>query len=389
MNYAKRLAEIQARKLEIRGILESDNAEIKLDELETELRNLETEVNEIEKRKSIAAGISSGTVEVREIAKPAAKVEARDFNSLTPAELYETEEYRSAFLKTLQRKELTETEKRAATTSSAVAAVPTTTLNMIIDKLRQTSALFPRISVSFVPGNLKFVVANAKNAAAWNTEGTDGTPADDTVTSITLGGFELIKLAEISAAAEAMTISAFEAYIASEIGRQMSIAIENAIINGVGTTEPTGILAGVTFNAANLVEFDIDVDYDSLVDGIALLPTMYHQNAIFVMSRKMMFGSVRKVKDAEGEPIFVIDPTQKGAMTILGYSVVIDDYIDDDTILFGDMSYYFMNFSKQVEITSDRSVGFKSGKVVYRGLAVADGKPALNEAFVKIAKALM
>ncbi|HEX9060406.1 MAG TPA: phage major capsid protein, partial [Clostridia bacterium] len=57
-----------------------------------------------------------------------------------------------------------------------------------------------------------------------------------------------------------------------------------------------------------------------------------------------------------------------------------------DTILFGDFSYYYLNFAKPVEIASDRSVAFKSGKITYRGLAVLDGKPALNEAFVKIYK---
>lgn len=47
-----------------------------------------------------------------------------------------SKEYRSAFLKRLQRKDLTEAEERALTTasSSVGAAIPTITQNLIIEK---------------------------------------------------------------------------------------------------------------------------------------------------------------------------------------------------------------------------------------------------------------
>ena len=303
-------------------------------------------------------------------------------------QLLASSEYRTAFFKNLQGKHLTDAEQRTLTTAtgSAGGAVPTQTLNLIIDKLRQTSALYNLITVTFVPGNLSMVVANAKNAAQWKAEGTDGTPADDTVTTVTLGGYELIKLVEISAAASAMTIDAFEAYIAAEIGRQMAIAFENAIINGDGTGEPTGILAGITWNTDNTSEFTGNIGYDDIVDALALLQTMYHQSAVFVLNRKMLFGGIRKLKSQDGLPIFAYNPQDSAAMTILGYRVILDDYVPNDTILLGDFSYYRMNFSQAPTIETSREAGFKSGKTIYRGLAVADGKPALGEAFVKIVK---
>lgn len=382
--FEKRLQEIETRKLEIRKLLESDSKDINLDELEKELRALEAEKQELERRKAIAEGIQAGTTQARTISV-IGQIEPRN---QTVEKILASPEYRSAYLKSLQGKELTEAEKRALTTASnsAGAAVPTQTLNKIIDKMRQTSALFPRINVSYVPGNLSIVVANAKNAAAWKAEGADGTPADDTVVSIQLTGYELIKLVEMSAAAEAMTIDAFEQYITSEIGRQMAIAVENAILNGSGTGEPTGILAGITWDANNSYSYATAISYDDLVDGLALLPTMYHQNAVFVMNRKMLFSGIRKIKAQDGQPIFAYNPQDRAAMTILGYPVILDDYMPDDTILLGDLSYYYMNFAKAPTIDVSREAGFKSGKVTYRGLAVADGKPALAEAFVKIYK---
>lgn len=387
--FEKRMKEIRARQLEIRQLLEGDGQELNLDELEKELRDLEAECKALEKRQIMVAGIQDGTVPTRTIQAP--EGESRSIVGMERDQILSTPEYRSAYLKRLQGRPLNEAEQRALTTAanSAGAAVPTQTLNMIVDKLRQTSALFPRITVSYVPGNLSIVVANAKNAAAWKNEGSDGTPADDTVVSVNLTGYELIKLVEISAAAEAMTIDAFEAYIASEIGRQMAVAVENAILNGSGTGEPTGILKGITWNTDNSTTFAKGgaIGYDNLMDALALLPTLYHPGAAFVMNRKMLFGGIRKIKTDTKEPIFAYNAQDRAAMTILGYPVIIDDYMPDNTIVLGDFNYYYMNFAKAPGIDVSREAAFKSGKVTYRGLAVADGKPALAEAFVRISEA--
>ena len=383
----KRLHEIEARKLEIRDMLSSD-AEIDMESIDTELRALETEKSEIEKRQALAGQINIGQVEATPIIKP--QVEERGVEKMEREQLLSSQEYRTAFFKNLQGKPMSEVEQRALTTAavSAGSAVPTQTLNQIIDKLRQTSALYNYITVSFVPGNLSFVVANAKNVANWKTEGSAGTAADDTVVSVTLGGYEIIKLVEISAAATAMTIDAFESYISAEIGRQLSIAFEKAIVSGSGTGEPTGILTGITWGAANSTDFTGVVDlYDTLMDALGLLPTMYHQSSVFVLNRKTLFGGIRKVKATDGQPIFAYNPQDRAAMTILGYGIVLNDYLPDDTILLGDFSYYRLNFSQAPTIEASREAGFTSGKTVYRGLAVADGKPALAEAFVKIVKA--
>lgn len=372
----KRLAEIEQRKKEIRSLLESDG-DVNVEEIERELSALHSEQDELEKRSRMASRITAGDLPVVTIQNEARNPMHEDVLS-SPT-------YRSAYLKNLQGKPLSDVEKRTLTTAagSVGSAVPTDTMNLIIDKLRQTSVLYPRITASFVPSNLSLVVANAKNAASWKAEGTNGTPHDDTVTSVVLTGFELIKLVEISAAASAMTISAFEAYLAAEIGRQIGIAIENAILNGSGSNEPTGILTGITWNAANSVSAALS--YDALMDVLALLPTLYHQNAVFVMSRKMLFGGIRKLKDAAGNPLFTYNPQDRAAYSILGYPVIVDDYISDSTVLLGDLSYYYFNFAQQPAIEASREAGWYSGKVVYRGLAIADGKPALPEAFVKLA----
>lgn len=400
--WEKRLKEIRDRKVEIRKLLEGDNKDIKLDELDKELRSLDTEQKDIEKRMVIAKGINEGTISADPVPQPEAQPQKRNFESMDQEELLKAPEYRSAYLKRLQGKRLNEVERqaisvgeqRAITTDqgSAGPAVPSTTFNMIIDKLRQTSVLFPLITSTFIPGNLNIVVANAKNAAKWSAEAADGSDDNDNVVSVSLGGFLLAKFVKLSINVLNMTIDAFEVYITAELSRQLAIAIENAILSGKGPSptdgskpQPTGIIPGIVWDATNSISYTA-LDYDTLVDGRAKLGTLYRANAIFVMNSTTE-AAMMKIKTSTGKPIFSQDPQNGFIQKILNRPYIVDDYVPDDVVLFMDPSYYKMNFSQSPIIETSRDAGFMSSSVVYRGLLIADGKPALSEAFVKIYKA--
>lgn len=374
----ERLSEIQARKLEMRGLIDVDGADLKA--LDAELDQLKLEEKELRSKIELAEKMKNDTI-ILEERKVDTNMEERVYT-------VESAEYRAGFLKDLMGQKLSEVEERALTSAanSAGGAIPTQTMNSIIDKLAQTSVLFNRVSVSYIAGNVSFVVADAKNDAAFKAEGVDGTPADDTVTTVTLAGYELIKLVEMSAAVKAMSIDAFESYIVAEIGRKMAIAIENAILNGSGTGQPTGLLkAGEITNTGTFTK--AAMTYADVVGLLAKLPTTYHPNACLVMNRELFFKEVAGLVDSSKKPIVVQDVQAPLKFNVLGYPVIIDDYMAADTIVFGDLSYYKLNFSMPPQIESDKSAGFKSGKTIYRGLAVVDGKPALAEAFVKYTRA--
>ena len=107
--------------MEIRSLLESDKKDIDLEKLEQELRDLEAEKKELEKRKTLAEGIQAGTVQTRTIDKfqTLDNTEQRNFESMERDAILSTPEYRSAYLKRLQGKELNDVEKRALTTAAA------------------------------------------------------------------------------------------------------------------------------------------------------------------------------------------------------------------------------------------------------------------------------
>jgi HK97 family phage major capsid protein len=329
--------------------------------------------------------------------------EARDMATMEYAEVLAAPEYRIAYLKRLQNKTLNEVEKRALTIAaekrdittapgSAGAAVPTTTYDKIIMKLRQSSVLFPWISTTYIPGNVILPVANALTAAVWSAEAVVGVNGDDTVLPVSLGGYTLAKYAKLSIAVETMTIEAFEAYIVNQIGLQLAIAIENVILNGLGASpaapnlpQPTGILSGIgfTFDATNSLTYSLanGLGYDDFVDCQALLRSMYRLGAQWVMNIQTE-AQLMKIKSSTGIPLFTQDPQNGFQKKVLNYPYLVDDYIPNNTILFCRPDYYYMNFSQSPEIEADRSAAFTSASIMYRGLLIADGKPALSEAFV-------
>ena len=144
----KRMAEIRSRKVELRGVLETD-AKADLDAIEKELRELDEEYTNLEKRKAVIEGIGAGTVPVNEVPNPINNRSADNFD--------QDKEYRSAWLKHVRGLDLTENEQRALTTgtSSAGAVIPTVTQNKIIEKVNQYCPLLDKIDLLRVPGGAK------------------------------------------------------------------------------------------------------------------------------------------------------------------------------------------------------------------------------------------
>ena len=245
---------------------------------------------------------------------------------------------------------------------------------------QEQGVIYPLVFSFAIPSNVKIPVEGETEDFSWVDEGTDGKNSDDTIGSVSLTALELIKNIEITAHLEAMSIDAFESFIVKLLARKARRAIDNAIINGKGTKEALGILTAKT--KANEVSTIAGADwsYDDIIDLKRSLKSGYRQNAKFVMSSTTL-GMVEKIKDKNDRPIFK-DESDNGTQKLSGKPVIEYDNVPDGVIIFGDFEYYYFNFVKNFEIAKDTSVGFKSAKVCYRALALCDGKPALNEAFV-------
>ena len=66
---------------------------------------------------------------------------------------------------------------------------------------------------------------------------------------------------------------------------------------------------------------------------------------------------------------------------------MVDDYLPAETIIFGNFNYMGYNMPEGITIEASRESSFKKGLIDYRAMAVADCKPIVEEAFVKLTRA--
>ena len=322
------------------------------------------------------------------------------------ADVYDTEEYISAFYKNLLGQTMTETEKAAfdagmkqaekrtdAFTSStdAVAVIPTATLNEIVVKARTQGGLLAECRSFSLPTKISIPIATPGNAAAWHTEGAAVDGEKVTPTAITFDGYEIIKVFAISAKARRMSIAAFESYLVQELTACVMQTIAEALINGTGSNQGTGLETGITWTAGgNMVQVAAskDIAYTDVVAAIAMLKRGYAAGAKWAMNNATLYNVFYGMLDGNKRPIFIADPKAESVGKILGHEVVIDDNIADNAVYFGNFAQYMgYNMPEGIAIEVSRESSFRKGLIDYRALAIADCKPIVTEAFVKLCKA--
>ncbi len=382
MNFIKRMQEINARKAELRSMLEG-SGEVDLDAIEKELRDLDTEFKGLEKRKATIDGINAGTIPAVEIPNPVTSRAADTFD--------QDKEYRSAWLKTLQGKALTENEQRAYSTAanSALPAIPESTANEIIKKMYEVAPILQRCKIFHVPGNFKFAVEGANNDAAIHSENAAITAATDSLGSVSLTGYEIVKLVKASRATVNMTIAAFESYIVEIIAEAIARKIENYIFVGTGTNQPGGVAqGGKGANGAYTAGTDMvetaAVTEANITTAYGMLASGYERNAVWAMSKATFFADYYALMNKSKNNLIEF---ANGKYYIMGCEVYFTGSLGAGVAYLGDYSYIVGNYSQDITVVKSEHSGLATNSVDYLGSCVFDSKAIAGlGAFVKLVK---
>lgn len=379
------LKEVETRLAAIAQEVEQDGAD--LDALETETRALRDRravlTAAAEKRSAIlqtVAGMTGTPV------TPAATTETRSFDRMEQDELLASPEYRSAWVKTMQGKPLTDVEQRAYTTAttSAGPAIPTALADQILSKAKQVAPLLEEITMLYVPGAVKIAVEGATAEADDHTENADQDADEDTLVDVALTGYEVTKYLLVSKSVNRMAIPDFERYLIDTIGEALAIKLVKRIIYGTGSGQATGVDKANTWDGDNSVTVAAagSLTAANVLALIGLLPGGYDRNAKFLMSKKTLFGDFLPLQDKSKNDIVTL---QGGTYYVQGYPVMLDDSVMLHEAFLGDFRRYVGNMSEAPNVTSDLLL--RKNSYEYLGSCVFDGKPALGEAFVKLTKA--
>lgn len=395
------LEEIEARAAQIKGTIDTDpNADIMA--LNIEIEGLNEAKKNIKEKQQDNKQEEQGDGEDMNKRNQFNPVTGTSFNTgqNVPTEnVFESPEYRSAFYKTMLGQKLNsveertfnhamaqqEAEKRADqfnTTTNSAAVLPTQTLNEVIKKARTMGGLIGHVRNFNIPTNISVPIGTPQTKAEWHTEGAKVESEKVTTASVEFNGYEIIKVFSISAAAKKMTVQAFESYLIEELSNAVMETIADSLINGTGNKQGTGLETGITWDETNSI--DLTGDYTDFTKALALLKRGYAAGAKFAMNNATLYNKVYSLVDSNKRPIFIADPKNETVGRILGKEVVIDDNIADDTIILGDFNYMGFNMPEGLMLEVSRESSFRSGLIDYRAMAIADTKPLVDEAFIKL-----
>ena len=353
-----RREEIEARIAAIRSEMESPDAD--LDALTEEVRSLKQELAALdeaaEKRKKLREAVDGGAgTMVRSFGAPAASNEPFGVDS---------EEYRTAWLKHIQGRDLTADEQRAFT--AANGAISRLVVNDIMSVVRDHAPLMARITMLYSASKITYYVEGTNDAAVDHTENEEITPANDTLVPVELTPAEIVKLVQVSDAAQQMSIPVFNAWMSRMLGEAIARKINEKIVAAINTAAQS---AGTSIDAATVQ---------------ALLGSVKGEGVAILCNRKTLYTKLLPIQDNSKSSIVKFEGAYNTAR-VYGVEVLVDDNVADDTVLAGDMTKAVGSMGEDITVRQAYDIDTNSHK--YLGVAVFDIKAAISKAFAKIAAA--
>lgn len=395
MNIEKRLQEIETRKGEIRTLLESGD-EVDLENINEELRALDTEEKELRARLEVARGIQTGTVSARSVESTLKPAETRTVDP------HDTVEYRHAFMEYVTRGKKNDVlEFRADETTQLGdigAVIPTTILNRIVERMRETGRIWNRVTKTAIQGGVQIPVSTAKPKATWVAAGSMADKQKKVVTgNISFSYHKLQVRVAVELVAATVALPVFEATIADNIAEAMVAALDEAILVGTGTGQPLGIVNHTNIPAEQIVKIGAADfgKYETWTELLGKVPRSYRSGVAIIMNdadwNKYIVGMV----DQAGQPVGRVTYGLNGTIEerLLGREVIaIEEYLpsidaaeeDDVVAILVRLEDYMVN--SNMAITYRRYFDEDTDEWISKATMIADGKLADPNGVVLIKK---
>ena len=368
--------QLEARKAELAGM---DTEGVATEELEARVAEIEAINDELQARANAAAKAEELRQQIAEENMKPIKEFKMEETKMEERFAVNSPEYREAFLKNLQGKDLTAEERQAL--AGGTHAIPTKTMNEIIHRL-ELNPLIGAVDVTNIPGYVTYPTESVVNDANWVDMGTAATDSTDALSYFTLGAYKLIKTVEITADVDAMSIDAFEAWLVDRLVNKIEKAIDAGIIAGGGSA--SGQCEGITKTKSTHdgTFTRAGITWKQLTGIMGKLKGEYHNGAKFVFNPEYFFKNILGMVDSSNNRVCVLDPQGPVKYNVLGYPAIIDSNLTSEHILFGDLKAYKFNFGKAIEVRKSAEAEFRKGSQVYRAMTLADGKLSDQNAVV-------
>lgn len=254
--------------------------------------------------------------------------------NVSRAEMLNSTEYRTAFMRNVLAGEAIPEKFRNADantkTTDIPTVIPTTIMQRIVEKLESHGEILSLVTKTSYKGGLQIPTSSSKPTATWVSEGSGSDKQKKTTGSITFSYYKLRCAISVSLEADVVSLDFFETIFTNQVTEAMIAALETSIIKGTGSGQPKGILKETVIEGQNVnITKAGSITYKTLWDMKKAVPSGYRSKVKFFMNYST-FCDIMSLTDTAGQPIARINYGLSGVAqaTLLGTPVVFSDDID-------------------------------------------------------------
>lgn len=272
--------------------------------------------------------------------------------------------------------------------SSAAATVPVTFADFVVVALTEGNPVYAGATKLRTSTGEQITVprVTANQTAAFVSEGSTITPADPTISSITLYANKIASLTLLSA--ELVRDAGFDILgtVGTQAGAQIAYVAGSACTLGTGTTQPKGFIDAATGLSTATKAGTVTATFFDALDLATLLysltPSYRNANTAWHVSTTAV-SKLRKLQDLNGQ--FVFQPALMAGQPdmLMGYRLIENVHMaavasaSKSVAIIHEPSYYIRELP--IEVASSTDYLFNTNQVAIRTLYPVDGNiPDLN-----------
>jgi len=374
-----------------------------IDELEQKIAELEEEIAKLEKKQDEEPTEDKPTEE-----EPAKRKDTHTMRTRTTIGRMNAQETRAFIEREDVKKLLSEVrtairEQRAVT--GAELTIPQVMLDLLRENITEWSKLYKHINVVAVSGNAVKPVMGTIPEAVWTQVCGKINELSLVFNAAEVGSYKVAGYFQLCKATEEDSDIDLASEIVAALGAAIGLALDKAIIFGLGTRMPQGIFTRL---AQTTKPADYSEDERPWVDlhttNIITISTA-NSEGVKLFKNIVLSAGKAKGKYSRGEKVWTMNETTyttlqaeglsvnaagemvtaiEGRMPVVGGIVEVLDFLPDNVIIGGYMDLYLLAERAGTTIARSDEVKFLDDAVVWKGTARYDGKPVIAEGFVAI-----
>ncbi len=269
------------------------------------------------------------------------------------------------------------------TGAAGLNTVPTSFYDQLVAHLIEVSGVMqtnPTVLNTSSGENLQIPKTTAHGTAASAAEAAVLPSGDPAFGLVTLGAYKFGWTGRVSRELVDDTGVDLQGYLAMQAGRALGNKFGSDLVTGTGTSQPTGFMTSATIGVTGTTTGQGGApQYVDLVDLMYSVISPYRSSrSCYWIMRDATVGSLRKLRDTTGQPIWQPSMQVGAPDLLLGKPLVTDPFMPAvatgaQSVAFGDFSQFFVRMVGGIRFERSDDFLFDSDMVAYRAVLRGDG----------------